>query len=432
MGVQVTDRLTETVRSAKTGAVDCIVTELHLRDASGEQVVRAIRKVNATVPLVVVTRHGSESLAVRSIQLGAFDYLTKVGEDWLRLADCLQAALGRALLGKVTGPILRASHGNQAGAPPSAATLLGRDMAYAVSLADRAAESCVPVLLEGETGTGKEVLARAIHARSSRRQGVFLVQNCAALTDSLLETELFGHLRGAFTGADRDRRGLFAEAGEGTLLLDEIGEAPPSLQAKLLRVLQNAEVKAVGADRATPVTARIIAATNRRLEHEVEAGRFRSDLYYRLAVFPIHVPPLRDRPEDIIPLARHFLQAFEHGERRTTGGFAPDTLDLLIRYPWPGNVRELEHEVHRLVLTGSAGHRLHPHHLAPRIRAAVAPPPDEALVDILRRVEMAVIHERLHHLPTKAAAARSLGITREALYWKMRRLGVVSPRAEGG
>jgi transcriptional regulator with GAF, ATPase, and Fis domain len=212
--------------------------------------------------------------------------------------------------------------------------------------------------------------------------------------------------------------------------LDEIGDAPPGLQAKLLRVLQNAEVKAVGSDRSMPVTARIIAATNRRLEDEVAAGRFRSDLYYRLAVFPIRIPPLRERPEDVIPLARHFLGVFERDECRTTAGFAPDTLDLLIRYPWPGNVRELEHEVHRLVLTANAGHRIHPQHLAPRIRTAVPPPPEEPLVDILRRIEAAVIRERLHHLPTKAAAARSLGITREALYWKMRRLGVVSPRGE--
>jgi two-component system response regulator HydG len=429
--VRVTDCLVEAVRCARDETTDCIVSELSLRDATGERVVRSIRHANPGVPLVVVTRHGSEMLAARSIQLGAFDYVTKVGEDWPRLASAIESALGQALLRQVArvSPVVS----NELTSEEAATTdeRAGRSMALVVALAQRAAESGVPVLLEGETGTGKEVLARRIHTQSARRRGVFLVQNCAALTDSLLDTELFGHLRGAFTGADRDRRGLFAEASDGTVLLDEIGEAPSGLQAKLLRVLQNAEVKAVGSDRSVPVTARIIAATNRRLEDEVAAGRFRSDLYYRLAVFPIHVPPLRDRPEDILPLVHRFLRRFEADERRTTGGFAPDTLDLLIRYPWPGNVRELEHEVHRLVLTASAGHRLHPQHLAPRIRAAVAPPPEEPLLHILKRVETAVIRERLHHLPTKAAAARSLGITREALYWKMRRLGVVSRRVVG-
>jgi transcriptional regulator with PAS, ATPase and Fis domain len=287
----------------------------------------------------------------------------------------------------------------------------------------------VPVLLEGETGTGKELLARAIHARGPRRHSPFVVQNCGALSESLLESELFGHVRGAFTGAERDRQGLFADAGEGTVFLDEIGEAPPAVQVKLLRVLQHGEVKAVGADRPHPVRARIVAATNRALAGEAEAGRFRRDLFYRLTVFPVRIPPLRQRAADVPLLATRFLARFEREERRQTGGFLPETLDLLARYPWPGNVRELEHEVHRLVLTVASDQRIRPHHLAPGIRDAVDRPSLAApLSTLLARIELALIRQRLDALPTKTAAARSLGITREALYGKLRRLGAPTRR----
>jgi transcriptional regulator with PAS, ATPase and Fis domain len=244
------------------------------------------------------------------------------------------------------------------------------------------------------------------------------------LSESLLESELFGHVRGAFTGADRDRQGLFAEASDGTVFLDEIGEAPPSVQVKLLRVLQHGEVKAVGADRPHGVRARIVAATNRALAVEADAGRFRRDLYYRLSVFPIRVPPLRQRAADVPLLAARFLARFEREEGRQTGGFAPETLDLLARHRWPGNVRELEHEVHRLVLTVANDQRIRPHHLAPAIRDVAGRLSDAApLATLLARIELALIRQRLDALPTKTAAARSLGITREALYGKLRRLG---------
>jgi transcriptional regulator with PAS, ATPase and Fis domain len=289
---------------------------------------------------------------------------------------------------------------------------------------ERAAPSGVPVLIEGETGTGKELIARAIHHAGPRRDAPFVVQNCAALSEALLESELFGHLRGAFTGADRDRRGLFDEAGTGTVFLDEIAEAPLAVQAKLLRVLQHEEVKAVGADRVRRVRARIVAATNRPLDAEVQAGRFRADLFYRLSVFPLRVPPLRHRAADIPLLAAHFLARAETREGRVTGGLDPETMRLLHAYRWPGNVRELENEIHRLVLSVGARERIRPHHLARHVRQGDPARIDEPLARILARVELALILERLQHKATKSEAARSLGITREALYQKMRRLGI--------
>jgi two-component system response regulator HupR/HoxA len=303
-------------------------------------------------------------------------------------------------------------------------------MRRVVALVERGATSAAPVLIEGETGTGKDLLARALHTRGPRRAAPFLVQNCAALGETLLESELFGHVRGAFTGAERDRPGLFAEAAGGTVFLDEIGDAPPGVQAKLLRVLQHGEVKPVGADRTHLVRARIVAATNRDLEHEIGAGRFRPDLYYRLAVFPICVPPLRQRAVDVVPLLETFLRRYEDEEGHRTGGFTRDALASLCAYAWPGNVRELEHEVHRLVLTIGSDEPITGGHLAARIRSgARARLPGEPLRRILARVESAVVRQRLRETPSKAAAARSLGITREALYQKLRRLAAAERRA---
>ncbi len=400
---------------------DAIVTELDLPEARGAAALHALRAATPGIPIIVVAGGGSEARAVIAMRHGATDYLPKDTAGLGQLGPAVRTAVGRALLstlddgaaGPSTFPVCGEGEPLIAGA---------RTMRPVLTLLERASRSAVPVLIEGETGTGKELLARAIHQRGPRRQAPFLVQNCAAIAESLLESELFGHLRGAFTGADRDRPGLFADAGDGTVLLDEIADAPPTVQAKLLRVLQQYEVKAVGADRHRRVRARIIAATNRRLEDEVDAGRFRRDLYYRLAVFPLRVPPLRHRRSDILPLLTTFLRRFEAEEQRATGGFAPDALQALQAYGWPGNVRELEHEVHRLVLTVPPGARVDTRHLAERIRGGTAIAAGEPLARVLARVELAILRDRIEALPSKAAAARSLGITREALYAKLRRL----------
>jgi two-component system response regulator HydG len=415
-------RLESSLATLRRADVSCVVTELDLPDRRGLDVLRMLRAARPELPVVVCTRAGSEDIAVTAMKLGAADYVPKQGADTAQVLAAVRAAAGRAVLsGLDEAP---------AGGPGAALSALDPDfvattgrMRQALLLVERAAHSRVPVLLEGETGTGKELLARAIHTRGPRRHAPFVVQNCGALTESLLESELFGHVRGAFTGAERDRQGLFAEAGDGTVFLDEIAEAPASVQVKLLRVLQHGEVKAVGADRPHAVRARIVAATNRALAGEADAGRFRRDLYYRLSVFPVRVPPLRQRAADVPLLSARFLARFEREERRQTGGFAAETLDVLARYPWPGNVRELEHEVHRLVLTVSIDQRIRPHHLAASIRETAALPHAAPLATLLARIELALIRQRLEALPTKTAAARSLGITREALYGKLRRLG---------
>jgi two-component system response regulator HupR/HoxA len=237
-------------------------------------------------------------------------------------------------------------------------------------LMKKAAASVIPVLIEGETGTGKELVARAIHAASPRGSAPFVAINCAAMPETLLESQLFGHRRGAFTGADRDRAGLFEAANGGSIFLDEIGEMPLAMQAKLLRVLQEGEITPLGETRARPVDVRVVSATNRNLTAEVEAKRFRDDLYYRLAGFPIALPPLRDRSEDIPVLAERFVTVAAHKHRKHVRGLTPEALDCLVAFDWPGNVRELQNEIHRAVVLAEDGEAVSPEYLSARVRGA--------------------------------------------------------------
>ncbi len=427
-GVRVTvaTALRAALQTLRDPTIACVVTDLRLPDAQGVRIVQELRTARRHLPVIVVTGTGSEELAVAAMKMGAADYVSKHAPYIEQLPTVVREALGRSVLAGVEDARGDAALHPRAGGDGSPFVAQTANMRAVITLIDRAARSTAPVLIEGETGTGKELIARAIHHRGPRRDAPFVVQNCAAITEALLESELFGHLRGSFTGADRDRRGLFEEAGEGTVFLDEIAEAPQPVQAKLLRVLQHDEVKAVGADRVRRVRARIVAATNRPLDTEVRADRFRLDLYYRLAVFPIRVPPLRHRGADIPELIAYFLRRFEVREGRETGGLDPDALSALLSYCWPGNVRELENEVHRLVLSVTQAQRIRRHHLARRIREADTVVLDEPLHRILQRVEIALISQRLQQKPTKTATARSLGITREALYAKMRRLGMAT------
>ncbi len=295
---------------------------------------------------------------------------------------------------------------------------------------DKVIDTRATVCIEGETGTGKELIAGAIHHRSQRRDRMFVAQNCAALPENLLESELFGHKRGAFTSADSDKKGLFEIADGGTLFLDEMGEMPLSLQAKLLRVLQEGTICPVGATAEKQVDVRIVCATNRDLANEVEKGRFRSDLYYRLMVFPIRLPPLRERREDIPLLARHFVERYAAEYRATLPGFSAEAEAALASYAWPGNIRELENEIQRLVIQAEPGCWIEVTDLSPRLRkiegtVAKVAPKKGTLREMMDQVERWLISEALRdHGGNKTRTAVTLGITREGLHKKLDKLGL--------
>jgi DNA-binding NtrC family response regulator len=298
-------------------------------------------------------------------------------------------------------------------------------MREVLALVARVASAPSTVLIEGETGTGKELVARAIHDGSPRRDRLFVPVNCAALAEGLLESELFGHRRGAFTGAVADRRGLFEVASGGTLFLDEIAETTPELQAKLLRVLQEGEFRPVGDTAARRVDVRVIAATNRRLDDEVRAGRFREDLYYRLRVFPIRIPPLRDRPEDVPALTRHLTRRLATQLNKSVGEPTEEMLALLARYAFPGNVRELANELERAILLAQPGAALTDDLLSEHVQEAAEASPGGLLhqrTGAFERAEIEAAIERAGGVKTRAAA--DLGLTYRGLAKKMRRLGM--------
>ncbi|MBU6281119.1 sigma 54-interacting transcriptional regulator [bacterium] len=315
-----------------------------------------------------------------------------------------------------------------------------------------AASAPVAVLVEGETGTGKELVARGIHRASPRGGGPFVAVNCAALPETLLESELFGHRRGAFTGADRDRRGLFETAGGGTIFLDEVGEMPLSMQAKLLRVLQESEVIPLGDSRPRRVDVRVISATNRDLRVEIAERRFREDLFYRLSTFPIRLPALRERRDDVPLLADHFLSLAAERHRKAIDSIEPDALDALVRHDWPGNARELQNEIERAVALASSGDRIGLGHLSPRVRSAeVARPvrrePEPVAVVELVRQQVAttdlreardafeadfIRRELARHGGNVSRTARALGLSRAMLHKKLRAMEDRSVTAAGG
>ena len=308
--------------------------------------------------------------------------------------------------------------------PLSFERLIGADTGLkpAVELVRKVLDADTTVLLTGETGTGKELFARLIHENGPRRRARFVAQNCAALPETLLESELFGHTRGAFTGATADRRGLFEEADGGTIFLDEVGEMSPAMQLRLLRVLQEGELRPVGASATRRVNVRVIAATNADLDAEIAAGRFRQDLYYRLNVFPIALPALRQRAEDIPALTEHFLRLYRTRARRAIPGIAPESLRVLASYPFPGNVRELENEIERAVMLCEDGRPLGPEHLSDRVRHGLAPTSaGRTLNEAIEQLKRRMIEDALRECGTVTGAAERLGLTRQNLQQMLRR-----------
>jgi transcriptional regulator with GAF, ATPase, and Fis domain len=295
---------------------------------------------------------------------------------------------------------------------------------------EKVVDTRVTVLIEGETGTGKELVASAVHYQSRRRDKLFVAQNCAALPENLLESELFGHKRGAFTGADHDKKGLFEIADGGTLFLDEVSEMPVTLQGKLLRALQEGEFRPLGGIQTRRVDVRVVAATNRKLEECVKAGTFREDLYYRLRVFPIRVPPLRERKDDVPLLVDFFLRKYGREFNKEVRGISAAAMEILRHYDWPGNVRELENEVQRLVIQLDAGDEIRPEHISPKVRRVDAlvgeiAPQGSSLHEMMDDVERWILRRTLEETGgNRTAAAKKLGISREGLHKKLAKLGI--------
>jgi two-component system response regulator HydG len=354
----------DAIAAVHAGQVDVLVTDLRMPDLDGLSLLEQARAASPELPVIVMTAYGAIDSAVESIRKGAFHYLTKPFK-----LDELLVFIDRALADRELrreAEVLRRSLDQRF----SIAGLIGKSAAMrgVLSVIERIAATRVPVLITGETGTGKGAVARAIHGESVRSAGKLVAVNCAALPDQLLESELFGHAKGAFTGAVADRAGLFSEADGGTLLLDEIGEMSPALQAKLLHVLESSTVRPLGATRERTVDVRLLAATHRDLRTRIREGTFREDLMYRLEVVTIEIPPLRHRREDIPLLVEHFFADARrrHPDSKVTA-FSRDALALLLDHPWPGNVRELAHVVERVVLL-SSGPEVMPVDLPPQIR----------------------------------------------------------------
>ncbi|WNG32480.1 sigma-54-dependent Fis family transcriptional regulator [Archangium violaceum] len=327
--------------------LDAVVCDLRMEQVDGFDVLATVREVDPALPVLIMTAFGGVENAVEAMRRGATHYFTKP----FRLDEVLlyvQRAIAERRLREENQALRRA-----VGDRSAFAALIGRSvpMRTLYELIERVAHSPAPVLVRGESGSGKELVARALHFEGPRKAGPFVAVNCTAIPNALLESELFGHVKGSFTGATTPRRGLFLEADGGTLFLDEIGDMAPELQAKLLRVLEDGEVRAVGADASRKVDVRVVAATHQELEARVREGKFRQDLFYRLNVVPLFVPPLRERREDIPLLVEHFVaQSRKRNPRARLTGFTPEALAALAAAPWPGNVRELENLVERLAV----------------------------------------------------------------------------------
>jgi len=345
MGFSVTGCTTgrEALAIAKNSRFDLAITDLRLGNEDGLDVTEELLRIHPGLPVIILTAHGSIPNAVEAMQRGAFGYLTKPFDDKELKAKIEEGLSPQRMRGEIQRlkSLVNELYGMENIVARSAA--MQRLLQQVVQVAD----SDATILLFGETGTGKEVFARVIHSNSRRNKGPFVALNCAAIPETLFESELFGHVRGAFTSAHGAKRGLFQSANGGTLFLDEIGEMPLSMQVKLLRAVQEREVREVGSELSTKIDVRIITATNKDLGAAVKSGAFRNDLYYRISVVPLFIPPLRERPDDIPLLAQHFLTASAKRANKELRGFTPAALNRLVAHPWPGNVRELENVIEK-------------------------------------------------------------------------------------
>ncbi len=415
------------IEMARETPFDLVLMDIRMITVSGLEALSEIKTHNPAIPIIIMTAYSSVETAVEALKKGAYDYLTKpLDFDVLRLT--MERAMDHTHL-KEENRLLKESLGERF----DRQNIIGNSpgMVRLFETIAQVAPSEATVLITGESGTGKELIAGAIHYNSERKMGPFVKVNCAALTETLLESELFGHEKGAFTGAHRRKEGQFSLADHGSLFLDEVSEMPLSMQVKLLRVIQEREFARVGGEEVIRVDVRLIAATNKDLAEEIAAGRFREDLFYRLNVVTLHMPPLRERRDDIPLLAQHFLKTFAEKNRKAIKGYTPRSMDHLLRYDWPGNVRELMNAVERMVVLSRADY-VDESDLPPAIVEQVgsAPPqlPAQALpADLpLEEVEKASILQTLESAGgNKSEAARRLGITRRTLHKKLKKYGAM-------
>ena len=415
------------VRRVQAEAFDVVLTDLRMANVDGMEVLREVRRLAPDTQIIVMTAYGTIESAVEAIRPGAYDFLAKPFKEDELLLRVSKAVEKRRLLGQVS--LLTGEFRRRYGLEH----IVGRSAAIQELLdrVRRVAATDATVLISGESGTGKELVARALHVASRRGDRAFVPVNCAAITETLLESELFGHAKGSFTGATRARRGLFEEASGGTLFIDEIGETAPGFQAKLLRALQEGEIRRVGESTPVQVDVRVVAATNQDLRRAISERRFREDLYYRLAVVPIRIPPLRERREDVPLLAAHFLERFA----RRTGApktLAPDAVARLVEHTWPGNVRELENVIeHAAALAPGAELR------AADVQIEAHPVPGEAggertLAAAVEEAERNAIEAAVIRAGGDLGrVARELGVSSTTLWRKMKRHGI-DGRGAGG
>lgn len=413
----------DAIRMVREKPCDLVLMDVRMTNIGGIEALRQIKEFNPAIPIIIMTAYSSVNTAVEAMKLGAYDYLTKpLNFEELKLIidramDHLQLTLeNRSLKEKVASE----NHFSEIIGSSSSITKV-------VDMARIVAPTEATVLITGESGTGKELFAKAIHANSVRKQGPLVTVNCAALTETLLESELFGHEKGAFTGAERQRNGRFMQADKGTIFLDEVGEIPLPMQAKILRTLQEREIQRLGSDEILRVDVRIIAATNRNLEDDVKQGKFREDLFYRLNVMNLHIPPLREREEDIPLLAQHFLRKYVEKNRKDLKGFTPTAMGMLIKGHWPGNVRELENVIERAVILAMSPY-ISERDLPPSLMAAYHK--DHGGTELipglggrsLEEIESQAILETLEQTQgNKSEAAKLLNITRTTLNNKLKK-----------
>ena len=415
----------EGIESAKNNPVDIILSDFKMPDLNGIEVLEQVKKINPGISFVIVTAYGTVENAVKAMRLGAFDYISKpVDLDELDLM--IERIIEHKNL-KSENQLLK----TQLQEKHKISSIVSRSqkMEEVINVAARVAESKATVLITGENGTGKEVLAKAIHYMSSRKEKPFIAVNVPALTETLLESELFGHEKGAFTGADKMKKGRFEIADGGTLFLDEVGDIPQSIQVKLLRVLQEHQFERVGGTERIEVDVRIIAATNKDLEQKIKEGTFREDLYYRLNVVSINIPPLRERKEDILPLIENFIDKYCKENNKEKLEVSKEAVDVLMKYPYPGNVRELENIIERAVVL-TRGKVITLNDLPMNIKGfkeekTLGSLDEGTLTDQVEALEKQLIFDALQQSDgNQTKAGKLLGLTERNLRYKLKKYNI--------